>query len=74
MKSAFENIGYVLAFIYGMGVTIYDFYFMYVWIVVGNNGFVHYLFDLFTFAIYGWIWTTLKALIWPYWFYVQFVA
>jgi hypothetical protein len=75
-KKVFEGIMYIVLWVYGMGITLYDFYFAYLWIVEPDkqSHFIQCILNLITFALFGWIWTTLKAIIWPYWFYVQFIV
>jgi len=67
MKSILSKFGKGIAFVYLSVAGLYDIYFCYLWVIPPNASteFLPIMFRLFNLAIYGWIWTSIKALVWP---------
>ena len=74
MKKIAAQFGIFVLWAYGMVVAAYEVYFAYLFVVEPETPmhFIKVLLNLMHFSIWGWIWTMLKALIWPYWIYVHF--
>ena len=67
MKNVLLKFGQGIAIVYFSSVGLYDLYFCYLWVIPPNAAteFLPVMFRLLKLALYGWIWTTLKSLVWP---------
>ena len=67
MKVTLSKIGQAIGMLYLSIVGLYDLYFCYLWVIPQNASteFIPVILRLFELSVYGWIWTTLKALVWP---------